>query len=157
MRRERGRRPSVERSWPPIIHHRRFEIPDLSARTTATSRPTAEALRSSGLWAGLPYPLDVKRVVILYGLSGGLLIAALKAAEYRFVVVEHSIEIYGGLIALVFAAVGVRLGLMLTGTKQTPVNQGVTLPATLPFAPDEARVSELGLTRRELEILQQIA
>ena len=36
---------------------------------------------------------------LIYGLCGGLLIAALKVIEYRFVVVEHSIEIYGGLIA----------------------------------------------------------
>ena len=34
--------------------------------------------------------------VLLYGLVGGVLIAVLKAIEYRWLVVEHSIEIYGG-------------------------------------------------------------
>ena len=34
--------------------------------------------------------------VLLYGLVGGVLIAGLKAIEYRWLVVEHSIEIYGG-------------------------------------------------------------
>jgi len=34
---------------------------------------------------------------LIYGLCGGVLILALKLIEYRFLVVEHSIEIYGGL------------------------------------------------------------
>jgi len=41
----------------------------------------------------------VNRHVLLYGLLGGLLIALLKAIEYRFLVVEYSVEIYGGLVA----------------------------------------------------------
>jgi DNA-binding CsgD family transcriptional regulator len=89
----------------------------------------------------------MKKVVLLYGLCGGMLIAGLKAAEYRFLVVEHSLEIYGGVIAVVFAAIGIRLGLSLTATR----------PASVPFVPDQARVEQLGLTPRELEILQQIA
>jgi DNA-binding CsgD family transcriptional regulator len=89
----------------------------------------------------------MKKVVLLYGLCGGVLIAGLKAAEYRFLVVEHSLEIYGGVIAVVFAAIGIRLGLSLTATR----------PASVPFVPDQARVEQLGLTPRELEIRQQIA
>ncbi len=49
----------------------------------------------------------MKKAVLLYGLCGGLLIAALKFVEYRFLVVEHSIEISGGLIAVLFATVGI--------------------------------------------------
>jgi hypothetical protein len=41
--------------------------------------------------------------IVGYGAAGGLLIAALRWAEYRFLVVEHSIEIYGGLVAALFA------------------------------------------------------
>jgi hypothetical protein len=37
----------------------------------------------------------VKKHILIYGLLGGLLIAVLKLVEYRFLVVEHSIEIYG--------------------------------------------------------------
>ncbi|MEO7970768.1 MAG: hypothetical protein ABI698_05670 [bacterium] len=50
----------------------------------------------------------MKKHIVIYGLVGGILIALLKFVEYRFLVVEHSIEIYGGLIALVFAGVGQR-------------------------------------------------
>ncbi len=51
---------------------------------------------------------------LIYGLCGGVLIVALKLIEFRFLVVEHSVELYGGLIALVFAALGIWLGLKLT-------------------------------------------
>ena len=56
----------------------------------------------------------MKRNILIYGLSGGLLIVALKLIEYRFLVVEHSFEIYGGLIAAFFAGIGIWLGLKLT-------------------------------------------
>ena len=56
----------------------------------------------------------MKKTILLYGLLGGVLIAGLKLIEYRFLVVEHSIEIYGGLVALLFATLGIWLGLKLT-------------------------------------------
>ena len=49
------------------------------------------------------------RPILLFGVAGGLLAASLRFIEYRFLIVEHSLAIYGGLIALVFAAVGIRL------------------------------------------------
>jgi len=53
------------------------------------------------------------RDAVAYGLCGGVLIAALKLAEYRFLVVERSVEIYAGLIAALFAGLGIWLGLTL--------------------------------------------
>jgi DNA-binding CsgD family transcriptional regulator len=52
----------------------------------------------------------MNRHTVVYGLLGGALIALLKVIEYRYLVVEHSLELYGGLVAIVFAAVGVWLG-----------------------------------------------
>jgi len=49
----------------------------------------------------------MKNHILIYGLCGGLLIVALKLIEYRFLVVEHSVEIYGGLVAAVFAGLGI--------------------------------------------------
>ena len=100
---------------------------------------------------------------LIYGLCGGLLIAALQLIEYRFIVVEHSIEIYGGLTALIFAGVGIWLGLRLTRKEQVIiereliVEREVPVPAGTPFALNEARLQELTITRRELEILGLIA
>jgi NarL family two-component system response regulator LiaR len=100
---------------------------------------------------------------LIYGLCGGLLIAALKVIEYRYVVVEHSIEIYGGLTALVFASVGIWLGLKLTRKEQVIVERQlivereVLVPAGSSFALNEKRLQELAITKRELEILGLIA
>jgi DNA-binding CsgD family transcriptional regulator len=105
----------------------------------------------------------VKRPVILYGVCGGLLIAALRFAEYRLLVVEHSVEIYGALVAIIFASVGIWLGLTLTRTKEVvvvrevPVPIEVPIPAGRPFARNQAKVAELGVTPRELEILEHIS
>ena len=97
----------------------------------------------------------MKTAVIVYGMAGGLLIAALRFAEYRFLVVEHSVEIYGGLIAAVFAGVGIWLGLTLT--RRDVVVREVPVPTRDPFTVDAGRVRELGITPRELEDLQLLA
>lgn len=97
----------------------------------------------------------MKRHVLIYGLIGGILIAVLKWTEYRFLVIEHSIEIYGGLIAATFAALGIWLGLKLT--REKVVVKEVAISAGQPFIPDESKREDLGITRRELEILELIA
>jgi len=94
---------------------------------------------------------------LIYGLCGGVLIVVLKLVEYRFLVVEHSVEIYGGLIALLFAILGGWLGLKLTKKKETIVFKEVLVSADAPFALNEQRLRELSITRRELEILELIA
>jgi NarL family two-component system response regulator LiaR len=95
--------------------------------------------------------------VLIYGLIGGILIAVLEWTEYRFLVVEHSIEIYGGLTAAMFAAIGIWLGLKLTGKQHRIVVKEVSVAVRVPFIPDEKKREELGITRRELEILERIA
>src|SRR5688572_26903250 len=98
----------------------------------------------------------VKKEILIYGIVGGLLIALLRLIEYRYLVVEHSLELYGGLVAAIFAAAGIWLGLKLTKTKETIVVREVRVAAH-PFVRDEARVAALGLTAREVEILELIA
>ena len=99
----------------------------------------------------------MKRIILLYGAIGGLLIAALKLIEYRFLVVEHSLEIYGGLVALLFSVLGIWLGLKLTRTRETVVVREVPVPVQTQFVRNAARQEQLGITRRELEILELIA
>src|SRR6185369_7624239 len=94
---------------------------------------------------------------LIYGLSGGILIVVLKLLEFRFLVVEHSIEIYGGLIAALFAGLGIWLGLKLTRKKEVVVVKEVPVAATQAFALNEERLRVLGITKRELEILELIA
>jgi NarL family two-component system response regulator LiaR len=113
----------------------------------------------------------MKRHVLIYGLIAGVLIAALNLIQYRYLVVEHSIEIYGGLIAAIFSAVGIWLGLRITG-RPKPVAVGANPgegagPGTgvnssqnsqvRPFLADDKRREDLRITPRELEILNLIA
>jgi NarL family two-component system response regulator LiaR len=72
----------------------------------------------------------VKKTVLVYGILGGLMIAALKLVEYRFLVLEHSLEIYGGIVALLFSSLGIWLGLKLTRTRETVVVREVPVPVT---------------------------
>lgn len=97
--------------------------------------------------------LRVKKIVLVYGLLGGVLIALLNLVEYRFLVLEHSIEIYGGIVALLFSLLGIWLGLKLT--RERIVLKEVRV--TGPFVRDEARVQALGITPRELAILEAVA
>lgn len=94
---------------------------------------------------------------LIYGTCGGVLIAFLKYIEYRFIVVEHSIEIYGGLVALLFVCLGIWLGLKLTRKKEVVVVKEVPVPNNVPFAINTSRLRDLGITKRELEILELIA
>ncbi len=104
---------------------------------------------------------------LLYGLLGGVLIAGLKFIEYRWLLIEHSLEIYGGLVAAVFAGLGIWLGLKLTGRREVvrevrvPVEVAVPVPVEVPvagpFTRNTARLAELAITPRELEILEAVA
>lgn len=107
----------------------------------------------------------MKRHLLIYGVCGGLLILLLRLVEYRFLVLERSVEIYGGLIALLFASLGIWLGLKLTRKKETvvvkevPIEVPVEVPVPIhePFVLNQAKLQQLGITARELEILQLIA
>jgi len=91
--------------------------------------------------------------ILIYGLCGGLLLVVLRLVEYRFLVLEHSLEIYGVLIAGLFAGLGIWLGWTLTRKKPEVVVREVPVP----FVLDQRRLLELGITPRELEILGLIA
>jgi NarL family two-component system response regulator LiaR len=125
-------------------------------------QPTANSPDSS---AGTERPAKSQKArlwrhIILFGLAGGIVITLLKWTEYRYLVVEHSIEIYGGLTAATFAAFGIWLGLRLTRKqivlKEVRVTVPVPGPAGQPFAVNSKKLEELEITPRELEILELI-
>jgi len=95
---------------------------------------------------------------LVYGLCGGVLIVLLKYFEYRFLVVEHSLEIYGGVIAVLFAGLGIWLGTRVT-KKPAPkiLVKEILVPAPTEFVMNDLKLRELGVTPRELEILQLMA
>ena len=105
----------------------------------------------------------MRRHVLIFGVVGGLLIATLQYTEYRFVVIEHSVELYSALVAVLFAAFGIWLGLRITRNRETIretiVVKEVLVPAeaATSFAPNTAQQQTLGITARELEILTLVA
>ena len=103
----------------------------------------------------------MKRHVLIFGLVGGALVTLLKLIEYRFLVIEHSFEIYGGLIALTFAVLGIWLGIRVSGRRQAVIASQSAVPNAIPssqsFAPNDRKRDELGITPRELEILGLVA
>jgi DNA-binding CsgD family transcriptional regulator len=107
----------------------------------------------------------MRRHVLIFGLVGGLLIATLQYTEYRLVIIEHSVELYSALVAILFASFGIWLGLRLTRgretIRETVVVREVLVPAEAaalgPFAPNAAQQQSLGITARELEILTLVA
>ena len=116
----------------------------------------------------------MKRHVLIFGLVGGLLIATLQYTEYRFVIIEHSVELYGALVAILFATFGIWLGLRITRSRETSgreiIRETVVVREVLVSAEtSEPQVSKarpgppgnaaqtLGITARELEILSLIA
>ena len=107
----------------------------------------------------------MKRHVFIFGLVGGLLLATLQYTEYRFLIIEHSVELYTALVAILFAAFGIWLGLRITRSREiireTVVVKEVLVapeaPAPEPFSPNAAQQQTLGITARELETLTLIA
>jgi DNA-binding CsgD family transcriptional regulator len=111
----------------------------------------------------------MKRHVLIFGVAGGLLIVVLQYTEYRFVVIEHSVELYGALVAGIFSAFGIWLGLRITRRRETVREMVVVREAPVPvpvpgethrvepFTPDAVQQQNLGITARELEILTLVA
>jgi DNA-binding CsgD family transcriptional regulator len=93
--------------------------------------------------------------VLLLGLVGGVLIAILRYSEYQFLVIQHSFEIYAALVAILFAAFGIWLGIKLTRPRDKIVVQQVPAPSV--FTLNQPQLDALGITPRELEILSLIA
>ena len=99
----------------------------------------------------------MRRQVLIFGVIGGVLITLLQWTEFHFMVLEHSFAIYGALIAILFAGAGIWLGTRLFASRERVIE--VTVPAiSTPSPVADAGVRErLGITPREMEVLQLVA
>ncbi|HET7433665.1 MAG TPA: response regulator transcription factor [Thermoanaerobaculia bacterium] len=99
--------------------------------------------------------------VLLYGAIGGALIALLKVIEYKHFIHAYPSELYGGLVAVLFASLGIYVGLRSARAKEVivevPVPVAMPVAMEKPFAPRDESLKELGITPREFEILGLIA
>jgi DNA-binding CsgD family transcriptional regulator len=93
--------------------------------------------------------MTFKKSILLYAVAMAALMGFLKFIEYRFFVRDLSLEVYIGVVAVLFVVLGVWVGRRLTRVKV------VTPP--LEFTLDEAMLKKLGITKREYEVLELIA
>ena len=99
----------------------------------------------------------MKRHLLIYAVAGGAAITLLKWIEYQFLVVDHSLEIYGALVAATFAVLGIWIGLKLTRMPAPAPMSLDPVPVGASFARNEKKLEQLSITPRELEILELIA
>lgn len=95
--------------------------------------------------------------ILLYGIVLGLLGIALRYAEYFFLIRTHSMEIYGGLIAVLFTALGIWAGLKLTKKKEITIIKEVIVEAPGNFVLNENNLKLLNISKREHEVLMLMA
>ncbi|WP_305036591.1 response regulator transcription factor [Larkinella sp. C7] len=94
----------------------------------------------------------------MYGVSLALLLFFLKWLEMRLLIINHTFEIYIGAIAILFTGLGIWLALKLINPKiETVVIEKSVYVNTPDFSVNETERTKVGLSKRELEVLQLIA
>jgi len=95
---------------------------------------------------------------IIYGICLALLLFLLRWLELRFVIFSHAMEIYIGAIALIFTGLGIWLALKLAKPRvETVVVEKEIYIKNTGFKINESEFQKLGLSKRELEVLQLMA
>jgi len=99
--------------------------------------------------------LNKYKTVGLYGLSLALLLLLLRWLELKFLIYQHSFEIYAGMIALFFTGLGIWLSQKLTRPKTEirVIEKTVYRDPSLPFEINRKEMELLGISERELEVL----
>ncbi len=99
------------------------------------------------------------KATIVYSISLAFLLFLLKWLELRFIIFDHSFEIYIGFIAVIFTALGIWLALKLSKPriKTVVVEKEVYVNRNENFVLNISLVSQLELSKRELEILSLLA
>ena len=86
------------------------------------------------------------RYAALYGVPLAGLAVLLQWAEYRYLALRLPGEVYIGVVAAIFIALGIWVGMRLTAA-----------PPRAQFQRNEKAIASLGLTRRDCEILDHLA
>jgi NarL family two-component system response regulator LiaR len=103
--------------------------------------------------------LQRNKGAIVYSISLAFLLFLLKWLELRFIIFDHSFDIYIGFIAVIFTALGIWLALKLSKPKieTVVVEKEVYITRDEIFIQNTALVARLELSKRELEILNLLA
>ena len=91
----------------------------------------------------------MRKTILIYGVAMAALTGILKFIEYRYFVRDLSLEFYLGVVAILFAGLGVWAGLRLTRRKVVIANPDFKL--------NEPELQRLGISKREYEVLELMA
>lgn len=92
-----------------------------------------------------------------YALSMAVVLIALRWLEVKFLIYRHSFEIYAGLIALIFTALGVWIALKLNRPKENTVIVEKQVLPPQEFSRNEAECTARNISKREIEVLELMA
>ena len=97
--------------------------------------------------------------IIIYGIALAVLLFLLKWLETRYILIDQQLDIYLGIIAVLFTAFGIWLALKIRKPKvETVIIEKKIVLATGPdFILNEDEMRRLNLSKRELEVLQLMA
>ncbi|MCU0432197.1 MAG: response regulator transcription factor [Bacteroidia bacterium] len=94
---------------------------------------------------------------LLYGGSLALLVMLLKWMQWKFLILDHSTEIYVGMVAVFFTLLGIWMARQLTRQKvETIIVEKEVIVESAQERNEEA-IKKLGLSARETEVLELIA
>jgi two-component system, NarL family, response regulator LiaR len=97
---------------------------------------------------------------LIYGVVLALLLLGLKMLQFKYILYDHSKEVYTGIIAIAFTIFGIWLAknLFIKPSKEIVIKEvmveNVNLTANTEI--DTERIAELGISPREMEILKMV-
>lgn len=94
------------------------------------------------------------KTLIYYALAMAALLVLLRWLEIRFLIISHGFEVYAGILAVIFTALGIWLAMKLTQPKTVIVEKPVVVNE---FVFNETECRALGISKRELEVLALMA
>ena len=105
------------------------------------------------------------KLPIIYGLSLAMLLVLLKLTEYHWLIIDHSMEIYTGMIALLFTLLGIWVAVKLFRPKKEVtiiekekiVEKEILVPASATFIQNKKAIDDAEISAREMEVLQLMA
>lgn len=98
------------------------------------------------------------KLILLYGISLAGLLFLMRWLEFRLLFISHATELYVAIIAIVFMVLGIWLAKHLTKPKTVLVEKTIYVsPSSENFERNEKALEELGISKRELEVLELIA
>lgn len=95
--------------------------------------------------------------ILLYGLVLAILVFFMKWIQWNFLIVDNAIDIYIGIIAILFLALGVWVANQMIKPKTVIIERKIPVPASGTFAINEDAINELSISKREYEVLQLLA